>query len=153
LDILNSGRALLLIVLANTSAWVCGRALRGHWAAPLDFGWVLRDGSRLFGSHKTWPGLVAGVLASALGGQLSGLTWMVGAGIGAASLLGDAISSGVKRRLELPPGTEVPGLDQLPEALLPLVIFAPALGLGVAEVAAVAAAFLALDLLVARFRH
>jgi CDP-2,3-bis-(O-geranylgeranyl)-sn-glycerol synthase len=93
------------------------------------------------------------VLASALGGQLSGLTWMVGAGFGAASLLGDAISSGVKRRLQLPPGTEVPGLDQLPEALLPLVIFAPALGLGVAEVAAVAAAFLALDLLVARFRH
>lgn len=153
MDVLNSSRALLLVVLANSAPWAVGCALRARWAAPLDFGCVLRDGERLFGSHKTWRGLVAGVLACALAAQLSGVTWTIGAGFGAASLLGDAASSAIKRRLQFPPGTEVPGLDQIPEALLPSAIFAPLLGLGVIDVAAVVASFVLLDVLVTRLRH
>jgi len=114
---------------------------------------VLRDGERLFGSHKTWRGLVAGVLACALAARLSGVAWTIGAGFGAASLLGDAASSAIKRRLRLSPGVEVLGLDQVPEALLPLVIFALPLGLGVIDVAAVVASFVVLDVLVTRLRH
>ena len=153
MDILNSGRALLLVVLANSAPWAAGRALGGRWAAPLDFRYVLRDGERLFGSHKTWRGVLAGVLACALAARLSGVAWTIGAGFGAAALLGDAASSAIKRRLKLQPGTEVPGLDQIPEALLPSVIFAPLLGLGVIDVAAVVAGFFLLDVLVAQLRH
>jgi CDP-2,3-bis-(O-geranylgeranyl)-sn-glycerol synthase len=153
LDVLNSGRALLLLVVANSAPWAAGRVLRARWAVPLDLGCVLRDGERLFGSHKTWRGLIAGVLACALAAQLSGVAWTIGAGFGAASLLGDAASSAIKRRLQLSPGVEVLGLDQIPEALLPLVIFAPLLGLGVVDVAAVVVSFVLLDVLVTRLRH
>jgi CDP-2,3-bis-(O-geranylgeranyl)-sn-glycerol synthase len=153
LDILNSGRALLLVILANSAPWAAGYVLRARWAVPLDFDCVLWDGGRLFGSHKTWRGVVAGVLACALAAQLSGVTWTIGAGFGAASLLGDAASSAIKRRLQFSPGIEVLGLDQIPEALLPSVIFAPLLGLGVIDVAAVVASFVLLDVLVTRLRH
>ena len=114
---------------------------------------MLRDGERLFGSHKTWRGVVAGVLACALAAQLSGIAWTIGAGFGVASLLGDAASSAIKRRLQLSPGIEVLGLDQVPEALLPLAIFAPLLGLGVIHVAIVVVTFVVLDVLVTRLRH
>jgi CDP-2,3-bis-(O-geranylgeranyl)-sn-glycerol synthase len=153
LDILASGRALLLIVLANSAAWASGRVLGERWAAPLDFGYVLWDGKRLFGGHKTWRGLISGMLACAVAAPLCGSNWTVGAGFGGASLLGDALSSSIKRRLEFPPGTEIRGLDQIPEALLPLVLFASALGLGVIEVAIVLIGFLFLDLFVTRLRH
>jgi hypothetical protein len=64
-----------------------------------------------------------------------------------------ALSSALKRRLRLAPGTEIPGLDQLPEALLPSIVFAGALGLSPAEIMASALAFLVLDILVTRVRQ
>jgi CDP-2,3-bis-(O-geranylgeranyl)-sn-glycerol synthase len=36
-----------------------------EWEAPLDFGRTFR-GKRVFGSHKTWRGLVAGIIAAML---------------------------------------------------------------------------------------
>jgi len=77
----------------------------------------------------------------------------VGAGFGALSLTGDTLSSGLKRRLRLAPRTEVPGLDQLPEALLVSMAFAGALELGAADIMASVLAFLVLDSLVTRVRH
>jgi len=152
-NILNASQALLLIVVSNSVPWAAGQLLGRRWAAPLDLGAVLWDGKRLFGSHKTWRGLVAGTLASGLVGAFTGLSFVLGAGVGAVSLVADALSSAVKRRLRLAPGTEVLGLDQLPEALLPLLIFAPALSIGALEIVAATAAFLILDVLVTRLRH
>jgi hypothetical protein len=149
----DAGLALLLICAANTAAWAVGQLLGERWAAPLDFGLVLRDGQRLFGSHKTWRGVLAGAVACAVLAEALGPGFVLGAGFGAASLLGDALSSAVKRRLHRLPGTEVPGLDQLPEALLPLAAYAPALNLGAVAIAAVALAFTLLDMAAARFRH
>lgn len=143
-----AARALILLVLANSAPWVVGRLFAGHWAWPLDCGCVLRDGMRLFGSHKTWRGLIAGAAVCAVAAPVLGLSWLTGAAFGAASLLGDTLSSAIKRRLALAPGHEVPGLDQLPEALLPLLVLAPVLHLGAVAIAAVALVFLALNLLV-----
>jgi CDP-2,3-bis-(O-geranylgeranyl)-sn-glycerol synthase len=122
-------------------------------AAPLDFGLELPDGKRLFGAHKTWRGLAAGIFACALAAPLVGLDVASGAAFGAAALLGDALSSAIKRRLALEPGAEVLGLDQLPEALLPLVLFAEPLRIGAVEIAVVALAFMGLDLLAAPLRR
>jgi CDP-2,3-bis-(O-geranylgeranyl)-sn-glycerol synthase len=141
-----AARALLLLVLANTAPWAAGRLLGQRWAYPLDLGWVLLDGRRLFGSHKTWRGVVTGTALCAVVAPWLGLSWTVGAYCGALSLLGDALSSSIKRRMALAPGTDVPGLDQLPEALLPMIVLAPALELGVVAVAAVALVFLLLNL-------
>lgn len=149
----NIGLALLLVVVANTAAWTAGRLLRDRWSAPLDFGLVLKDGQRLFGSHKTWRGVLTGAAACGLTAEFAGWDFLAGAGFGAASLVGDALSSSVKRRLGLRPGAEVPGLDQIPEALLPLAVFGPALDLGVGAMAAVALVFTVLDIAATGIRH
>ncbi|HEY8520010.1 MAG TPA: CDP-archaeol synthase [Gammaproteobacteria bacterium] len=153
MDWLSLARALLLVGVASSVPWALGRWLGPRFAAPLDFGITLRDGKRLLGSHKTWRGFVSGVLACALVAPLTGIDAAVGAGVGATALLGDALSSFVKRRLALPPGAEVLGLDQLPEAVLPLLLFAGPLGLGAAEIVAVGVAFTLLDAVATPLRH
>lgn len=153
MNVLNASRALLLVCVASSAAWAVSRVLGPRLAARLDFGVVLPDGKPLLGSHKTWRGLAAGTLACAVVAPLVGLDIATAAGFGAAALLGDALSSAVKRRLALGPGAEVPGLDQLPEALLPLVLFAQPLGIDAIAIAVVAIVFTALDMLVAPLRH
>lgn len=153
LDLALAGRALLLVVVANVLPWAAARVFPDRWTAPLDCGLRTRGGQRLLGDHKTWKGLLAGVLGCGLVATLTGPGFAVGAAFGGLSLAGDALSSAVKRHWALAPGTEVPGLDQLPEALLPSMLLAGALGLGLQEILAAAFAFLVLDLLVTRARH
>jgi CDP-2,3-bis-(O-geranylgeranyl)-sn-glycerol synthase len=153
MEIENAARALLLVCIASSAAWAVSHVLGRHFSAPLDFGLELPDGRRLLGSHKTWRGLAAGVLACALASPFLELDVATGAGFGAAALLGDAISSAIKRRLALRPGAEVPGLDQLPEALLPLALFSRTLGIGAVEITAIALLFTLLDILVAPLRR
>jgi CDP-2,3-bis-(O-geranylgeranyl)-sn-glycerol synthase len=118
---------LLLVCLASSAAWGTSLVLGRRLAAPLDFGLELPDGKRLLGSHKTWRGVAAGILACALAAPLVGLEVTTGAGFGAA--------------------------DQLPEALVPLVLFAEPLGIGIVEIAVVALAFAGLDLLATPLRR
>jgi len=145
-ELANAGVALLLICAANTAAWATGRILGKHWAAPLDFGVVLKDGQCLFGSHKTWRGLLAGTASAGIVAALLGPGLLLGAAFGATSMAGDALSSTVKRRLGRKPGTELPLLDQVPEAMLPLAVFGPALGLGFLAMVGVTLAFTVLDI-------
>ena len=65
-------------------------------------------------------------------------------------MLGDLCSSFVKRRLRLASGERALGLDQLPESLLPLVVYRETLALTPADIVVVAFAFLATDLLLSR---
>lgn len=143
---------LLLVVTANSAAWAAARIF-GHWAAPLDFGRTLRDGTRLLGTHKTWRGLIAAAVACGVAAHFLRLGFVLGAAFGTLALLGDAASSFIKRRLRLPPGAEVPGLDQLPEAILPLLALSRPLGLGLVECLIVAAIFAALDIAATKVRH
>ena len=153
MDVEGAARALLLVCTPSSAAWAASLMLGRRLAAPLDFGRKLPDGKRLFGAHKTWRGLAAGILVCALAAPLVGLEAAIGAAFGMAAMLGDALSSAIKRRLALEPGTEVLGLDQLPEALLPLVLFAEPLRIGAVEIAVVALAFMGLDLLAAPLRR
>lgn len=145
--------SLVLLMTANGLPWVVGRMCRGRWGAPLDFGLTLGDGNRLFGSHKTWRGLVTASAACAAVGKVFQLAWSTGALFGALSMVGDTLSSALKRRLRYEPGREVLLLDQLPEALLPLIALREPLGLDPVRIAIVAVVFLALDVASARVRH
>ena len=145
--------ALALVVTANMAPWAAGRLWREHCAQPLDFGLTLKDGRRLLGSHKTWRGLLAGVLGCALTAWLLGVGFLLGLAFGALSLAADATSSFVKRRFRFAPGAEAPGLDQLPEALLPLLVLSRPLGIGLSGALAVALIFLCLDLAAMPFRR
>lgn len=144
---------LLMVVTANTSAWTAARVLGTHWNAPLDFGTTLRDGTRLLGSHKTWRGVIAAAMACGVVSQLLGPGFVPGAAFGILALLGDAASSFLKRRLRLAPGAEVSGLDQIPEAILPLLVLPRPLGLGLVQSLVVTALFVLLDIATTRLRH
>lgn len=149
----NALRTLLMLIAVNTAPWLLARVSGGRGSAPMDFGLTLSDGQRLLGSHKTWRGFISGVIAGAGVGRLCGFGWWLGAGFGALAMLGDAGSSAVKRRLGRAPGSETPVIDQLPEALLPLLLFWRPLGLDTASIVFVVVAFGALDIFSARARH
>ncbi|MDZ7662149.1 CDP-archaeol synthase [Thiohalophilus sp.] len=142
---------LFLLLVAN-GAPILARLLPGirHWNRPLDAYRQLADGRRLFGDHKTWRGLIVAVLLTAAAGWLLNLPLWLGALFGALSMLGDLLASFIKRRRQLMPGTAALGLDQLPEALLPLLILYQPLGLGWQEMLLVPLLFMLIDLLVSR---
>lgn len=106
-----------------------------HWfpnlAVPLDKGYIWR-GKPLLGTNKTVRGLVMGVLAGALVGlvqyrvevaeivqssltipssNLEALAW--GSLVGFGALLGDALKSFFKRRLNIPAGASWKPWDQI----------------------------------------
>lgn len=144
---------LLLVVTANTAAWVAARALGTHWTLPLDLGRTLRDGTPLMGDHKTWRGLIAGAIACGVAAHFLRLGFALGAAFGTLALLGDAASSFLKRRWRLPPGAQVPGLDQIPEAILPLLALQRPLQLGFIAIVCVTASFTVLDIAATRLRQ
>lgn len=145
--------ALLLVIVANVAPWAAGRFLSGHWRAPLDGGATLADGTRVLGDHKTWRGLVVGVIACGVAARLLQLPLLLGVAFGTLSLIADVTGSFIKRRLRLQPGAEIPMLDQIPEALVPLLALSRPLGLGFVECVAIALVFMLLDLSVMRLRH
>jgi CDP-2,3-bis-(O-geranylgeranyl)-sn-glycerol synthase len=65
-------------------------------------------------------------------------------------MLGDALSSFVKRRLGISSSGRATGLDQIPEALLPLLVVRATLGLSALQIAAITLAFFALEIPLAR---
>ena len=138
--------ALGLVSCANAAPVLAQLLLgrRGSW--PVDGGRCWRDGRRILGGSKTWRGLCA-----SLAGTAALSVWWLGearTGLLAAALAmaGDLASSFLKRRRGLRSGADAPGLDQLPESLLPLLALRGPLALGLIEAGVVALAFVLLDL-------
>ena len=146
-------RLLLLLGLANTAPLVAKRWLGARWTAPLDGGLRFVDGRPLLGASKTVRGAVAAIAATALGAPLLGLPIAVGALLGAGAMLGDAAASFVKRRLGTAPSSRATGLDQIPEALVPLLLLQERLGLSWTQIAAVTLVFFALEIPLAWLSH
>jgi len=142
---------LLLLLIAN-GAPILVRLLPGlrRWNRPLDGGYRLADGQRLFGDHKTWRGVLAALLLTSLAAWLLHLPVWLGALFATLSMLGDLLGSFSKRRLQLAPGAAVPLLDQLPEALLPLLLLYRPLGLDWRQTVLIVLLFVVLDLLLSR---
>ena len=70
--------------------------------------------------------------------------------VGALAMTGDIISSFIKRRMGKAVSSQAPGLDQVPEALLPLAVCAGPLGLQWYEVLILVGVFWVLELLLSR---
>jgi CDP-2,3-bis-(O-geranylgeranyl)-sn-glycerol synthase len=143
-------RLMLLLGIANGAPIIATKLLGSRLAAPLDGGLRLRDGAPLFGASKTFRGVVASIGCTALAAPLLGFDWTLGAGFAAASLAGDLLSSFLKRRWKLQPHAEAFGVDQIPEALLPLVLFKARLGLSPVEIVTLVIAFLLLAVLLSQ---
>lgn len=132
---------LVLLAAANGAPVLVTRLLGRRWAWPLDGGAAGWDGRPLLGASKTVRGLVAALAATALAATLMGLGWHLGLAFGAASMAGDLFSSFLKRRLGVPSSGQAVGLDQIPEALFPLLACSRSLGLGPVAVLVLVALF------------
>ena len=112
----------VMLVLANGTPVVAAGLLKNRWSAPVDGGRLWSDGRPVFGESKTWRGLVSGALACALFAVFTGLGFGFGLLFGLLGLFGDLLSSFVKRRLGMASSARAIGLDQIPEALLPMLL-------------------------------
>ena len=100
-------QSLILISAANGAPVLAAWALRAWPARPIDGGMLLRDGYPLLGPSKTWRGLVSAFVFASCVEVLIGLPWRLGAIVGASAMLGDGLSSFVKRRFGLEPSSMV----------------------------------------------
>lgn len=146
-------RALLLLAVANSAPLLGHKLLGRRLACPLDGGWKFLDGRPLLGRSKTLRGVVVSVAATAAAAPLLGLSLTTGALLAALSVLGDLTSSFLKRRLGRPPSSQALGLDQVPEALFPLLALRERLDLTAGAVATVVLAFFVLELVLSRLLY
>ena len=122
---------LFLVVVANAAPVLVKNMLGSRFAWPLDAGFEFADGRPLLGASKTIRGVILSVLVTPIAAVLIGLTWQVGLVVAGAAMAGDLVSSFVKRRMGFPPSGMAIGLDQVPEALFPLLaaqLFLPITG-------------------------
>lgn len=149
-DPLVAVKVLLLLLAANGSPVLGKRLLGDRLAAPLDGGLRFFDGRPLLGSSKTVRGLLLSLLATGILAPLLDLPWTLGVGFAAASMAGDLLSSFLKRRLKLAPSAQALGLDQIPEALLPIWLYRAELGLDGYDVVVLVGVFIVGELLVSK---
>ena len=99
-------------------------------AVPIDGGRTLR-GKRILGDHKTWRGILAGVVAGMLAFEMQRFLYeaqvarqlalidysahplLPGLLMGLGASVGDAVKSFFKRRIDIAPGASWPVFDQL----------------------------------------
>ena len=145
---------LLLLILIANGAPIIAAAFCGAWGGrPLDGGRVLADGHRLLGDSKTWRGVLLAPLASGWAAVLLGLPAMAGVVVGLAAMLGDLLSSFGKRRLGVAASSMAFGLDQIPEALLPLLAVSVQSDLAWSAMAWIVAGFIMLELVLSRLLY
>lgn len=141
---------LILILAANGTPILLDDLMGRRWAWPLDGALRFPDGRRLVGSSDTVRGLVGAVALTTMVAMLLGLPAQTGALVGFFAMVGDVLSSFVKRRLGLAPGDKAVVLDQVPESLFPLLVVMDDHGLGWLDVALLVLTFTLLSLLVSR---
>lgn len=149
-DLWLSLRLLFLLGVANSAPIVAKLLLGTRWSAPLDVGRHFLDRRPLLGSSKTVRGFVAAVVGAGLAATLLGFSLGLGAEVGTLAMVGDALSSFVKRRLDVTPSGRATGIDQIPEALLPLLVIRTTLALSLRQIAAIVLAFFVLEIVLAR---
>ncbi len=127
-----------------------------RWQTPLDFGKSWRD-IRIFGTNKTWRGLVSGTVVGALVALIlhgTGLydaslirTAAIGAALGFGGLVGDAVESFFKRRLHIQSGSSWFPFDQTDYIIGGLLFVAPLKQLSASDIISIFVSFFLLHLL------
>ncbi|MDH5427012.1 MAG: CDP-archaeol synthase [Nitrospirota bacterium] len=136
----------ILIIVANGAPIIGRWLLNERWAAPIDGGRVFIDGLPLLGKSKTYRGVVFAILVTTLVALSMGLSWDIGLMVSSLAMVGDCLSSFVKRRMALPSSARALGFDQIPESLLPLLGLWQQLPLTWVGIVATVGAFFILEL-------
>ena len=100
---------LALLAVANGTPVIAAKLLGKDNALPLDGNAILSDGKPLFGSSKTIRGVALSVALTTIVAPLIGLAWEVGFVVAAGAMIGDLISSFVKRRLGMSSEQQIHG--------------------------------------------
>jgi len=140
---------LLLLGIANGAPIIASNLFRDRFSMPLDAGYQFM-GKPLFGHSKTLRGILSALILTSLVAVLLGLPAHVGANIALLDMIGDLISSFIKRRLNRPVSSMFLGLDQIPESLLPLLYYKYAYSQDWNLVFLVLVVFLILELLLSK---
>jgi hypothetical protein len=132
----------VLLTLANGTPVIAQKLLGNFLNQPLDGGAAFLDGWSLFGPSKTIRGgIVLSVLITTGFAPLIGLEWKIGLIAATMAMVGDLLSSFLKRRLKIPPSNRATGLDQIPESLFPALACRSILGLTVLDITSVVVIF------------
>lgn len=150
MDLWLAGQLLLLLMVANGAPILARNLFGSQWEQPIDGGYRLPDGRPLFGPSKTWRGVFSALAATPVAALALGLPSDLGLLIAALSMAGDLLSSFLKRRLGMASSDMALGLDQIPEALLPLSLAGHQAGLEWPMIIGLTVLFLVLELLLSR---
>ena len=115
-------KLLLLIITANAAPVLLHTLFGKRLSLAIDGGRKFFDGRPVFGSSKTVRGLIGSLLCTILVAELLAMPVITGLLIACGAMMGDLASSFIKRRVGMKPSTQAMGLDQIPEALLPLLL-------------------------------
>ncbi len=106
------------------------------FSTPIDFGLKWKR-KRILGDHKTWKGLIGGILAAIItvyvqSNYVTGLEIydysqpiLFGFLLGLGALLGDAVKSFFKRRVNIKPGQPWIPFDQIDYSIGALILVSP----------------------------
>ena len=125
---------LILVAVANGSPIVAKRIFGNNCAQPLDGNIKFVDGRPLFGASKTVRGILVSIIITSVCAPLLGLNLKIGLAVATTAMVGDLLSSFLKRRMGLQPSSQAVGLDQIPESLFPLLACRQALSLTVLDI-------------------
>jgi CDP-2,3-bis-(O-geranylgeranyl)-sn-glycerol synthase len=129
MTLVSAAQCFALIATANIVPPAVSIVTKERCAWPVDGGLDWLDGRPLFGRSKTLRGIILAVVGGVAVGPLIGVTWTLAAFTALSAMAGDLFSSFCKRRLGLGASAPAPGLDQIPESLLPAIACAGPLGL------------------------
>ena len=146
-------KLLLLILIANGAPVLARDVLGKRLALPIDFNVAFIDERPLFGSTKTWRGIIAAMLCCGPAAWLLGFNPWLGLVVAGLAMFGDLLASFIKRRLKLAPSSRALGLDQVPESLLPMLGCQFQLDLGWHSTLIVVVLFIVLELVLSRLMY
>ena len=145
---------LVVLILVANGAPILIRNILGDIAnCPLDAGKTLSDHYPVFGNSKTWRGVFASVVLTVITALLLGYDFEFGLLVSLLAMIGDLLSSFIKRRLKLQPSRMAPFLDQVPESLFPALYMMQVLSLAWEDVLFIVVVFIVVELVLSKILY
>ena len=139
-----------MIIIANGSPVLISYFFSHRPSLAIDFGYKLKDKQPVFGHTKTWRGLITSISVTSLAGFIIGYPLITGCIIASFSMLGDLISSFIKRRLNTAPSSKAMLLDQLPESFIPAIGISYFIPLTMLNIAIIVCGFFFIELFLSK---
>ena len=138
----------LLIIIANGAPILIRLLLNNGFNLAVDFGHKLPDNKPILGPSKTWRGIFAALIATSIAAWVFGYSAGIGFLVAVYAIVGDLLSSFIKRRLAMKPSSQAPLLDQVPESLFPAIMMMQVFKLEISSVMLLVLIFIIIELAV-----